>query len=116
MWEVRQRGLDVGLSTEVGHAPDQIWRTAAAHDVDLIVLPESLFGSFRPVVSRSDTFESVQGAPCALLIVEDRTVSPGVDFSRFVDRISGTLINFNDLARSWKSNLKFSKSKNLEHL
>ncbi len=71
MWEVRQRGLDVGLSTEVGHAPEQIWRTAAARDVDLIVLPESLFGSFRPVVSRSDTFESVQGAPCALLIVED---------------------------------------------
>ena len=73
MWEVRQRGLDVGLSTEVGHAPEQIWRTAAARDVDLIVLPESLFGSFHPVVSWSDTFESVQGAPCALLIVEDRT-------------------------------------------
>ena len=76
MWEVRQRGLDVGLSTEVGHAPDQIWRTAAAHNVDLIVLPESLFGSFRPVVSRSDTYEAVQGAPCPLLIVKDRTVSP----------------------------------------
>ena len=76
MWEVRQRGLDVGLSTEAGHAPEQIWRTAAARNVDLIVLPESLFGSFRPVVNRSDTFEAVQGAPCPLLIVEDRIVSP----------------------------------------
>lgn len=76
MWEVRQRGLDVGLSTEAGHAPEQIWRTAAARNVDLIVLPESLFGSFRPVVNRSDTFEAVQGAPCPLLIVEDRTVPP----------------------------------------
>ena len=76
MWEVRQRGLDVGLSTEAGHAPEQIWRTAAARNVDLIVLPESLFGSFRPVVNRRDTFEAVQGAPCPLLIVEDRIVSP----------------------------------------
>ena len=76
MWEVRQRGLDVGLSTEAGHAPEQIWRTAAARNVDLIVLPESLFGSFRPVVNRSDTFEAVQGAPCPLLIVEDRVVPP----------------------------------------
>jgi nucleotide-binding universal stress UspA family protein len=80
MWEVRQRGLDVGLSTEAGHAPEQIWRTAAERNVDLIVLPESLFGSFRPVVNRSDTFEAVQGAPCPLLIVEDRIVPP-VDFS-----------------------------------
>ena len=24
MWEVRQRGLDVGLSPDVGHAPEQI--------------------------------------------------------------------------------------------
>ena len=76
MWEVRQRGLDVGLSTEAGHAPEQIWRTAAARNVDLIVLPESLFGSFRPVVNRRDTFEAVQGAPCPLLIVEDRIVPP----------------------------------------
>jgi len=76
MWEVRQRGLDVGLSTEAGHAPEQIWRTAAARNVDLIVLPESLFGSLRPVVNRSDTFEAVQGAPCPLLIVEDRVVPP----------------------------------------
>ena len=72
MWEVRQRGLDVGLSTEVGHTPEQIWRTAAARNVDLIVLPKSLFGSFRPVVNRSDTFEAVQGAPCPLLIVVDQ--------------------------------------------
>ena len=76
MWEVRKRGLDVGLSTEAGHAPEQIWRTAAARNVDLIVLPESLFGSFRPVVNRSDTFEAVQGAPCPILVVEDRTVPP----------------------------------------
>ena len=76
MWEVRQRGLDVGLSTEAGHAPEQIWRTAAARNVDLIVLPESLFGSLRPVVNRSDTFEAVQGAPCPLLIVEDHIVPP----------------------------------------
>jgi nucleotide-binding universal stress UspA family protein len=74
MWEVRQRGLDVGLSTEVGHAPEQIWRTAAERNVDLIVLPESLFGSCRPLASRSDTFEAVQGAPCPLLVVVDHAV------------------------------------------
>ena len=76
MWEVRQRGLDVGLCTEVGQGPEQICRTAADRNVDLIVLPESLFGSFRPLVSRSDTFEAVQGAPCPLLVVEDHTVPP----------------------------------------
>ena len=76
MWEVRKRGLDVGLSTEVGHTPEQIWRTAAARNVDLIVLPESLFGSFRPLASRSDTLEAVQGALCPILVVEDRTVPP----------------------------------------
>jgi hypothetical protein len=83
MWEVRQRGLDVGLSTEAGHAPEQIWRTAAARNVDLIVQPESLFGSFRPVVNRNDTFEAVQGAPCPLLIVEDRIIPPTWSFSAF---------------------------------
>jgi nucleotide-binding universal stress UspA family protein len=76
MWEVRQRGLDVGLSPDVGHAPEQIWRTAAERNVDLIVLPETLFGSFRPLTSQSDTFEAVPGAPCPLLVVEDRTVPP----------------------------------------
>ena len=76
MWEVRQRGLDVGLCTEVGQGPEQICRTAADRNVDLIVLPESLFGSFRPIVSGSDTFEAVQGAPCPLLVVDDRTVPP----------------------------------------
>jgi Universal stress protein family len=76
MWEVRQRGLDVGLCTEVGQAPEQIWRTATERNVDLIVLPESLFGSFLPMASRSDTFETVQGAPCPLLVVEHHTVPP----------------------------------------
>jgi nucleotide-binding universal stress UspA family protein len=76
MWEVRQRGLDVGLSPDVGYAPEQIWRTAAERNVDLIVLPESLFGSFRPLASQSDTFEAVSGAPCPLLVVEDRTIPP----------------------------------------
>ena len=74
MWEVRQRGLDVGLSTEVGHAPEQIWRTAAERNVDLIVLPESLFSLFGPLASQSDTFEAVQGAPCPLLVVVDHSV------------------------------------------
>ena len=41
MWEVRQRGLEVGLSPDVGHAPEQIWQTAAERNVDLIVLPET---------------------------------------------------------------------------
>jgi nucleotide-binding universal stress UspA family protein len=45
MWEVRQQGVDVGLSTEAGHAPEQIWRTAAARNVDLIVLPFRLVPS-----------------------------------------------------------------------
>jgi len=41
--------------------------------VDLIVLPESLFGSFCPLTSRSDAIETVEGAPCPLLVVKDRT-------------------------------------------
>ena len=73
MWEVRQHGLDVGLSNEPGHAPEQVWRTAAKRDVDLIVLPESLFVSFCPLASRRDAIEAVQGAPCPLLVVKDRT-------------------------------------------
>jgi hypothetical protein len=68
MWEVRQRGLDVGFCTEVGQAPEEIWRAAAERNVDLIVLPESLFDSFRPLAIRSDTFETVQGAPCPLAV------------------------------------------------
>ena len=76
MWEVRKRGLDVGLSTEAGRAPEQVWRTAAERDADLIVLPESLFGSFRSLASRSGISEAVEGAPCPLLVVEDRTGPP----------------------------------------
>ena len=78
MWEVRKRGLDVGLSTEACRAPEQVWRTAAKRDADLIVLPESLFGSFRPLASRSVISEAVEGAPCQLLVVEDRTGPPAV--------------------------------------
>jgi Universal stress protein family len=78
MWEVRQRGLQVGLSPDIGHAPEQIWRTAAERSVDLIVLPEALFGSLRPLTIQSDTFEAVPGAPCRLLVVEDRTVPLGL--------------------------------------
>ena len=43
MWEVRQRGLDVGFALRFGQAPEEIWRAAAERNVDLIVLPESLF-------------------------------------------------------------------------
>jgi hypothetical protein len=79
MWEVRQRGLDVGFvhrgcpraradMADRGGAQRRAYRA--------IVLPESLFGSFRPIVSRSDTFEAVQGAPCPFLVVDDRTVPP----------------------------------------
>jgi hypothetical protein len=71
MWEVRQRGLDVGLAAEFSHSPEQVWRTAATRDVDLIVLPEKLFGSFRPLASRRGIFEAVEGPPCPLLVVED---------------------------------------------
>lgn len=67
MWEVRKRGLDVRLSTETGCASEQVWRTAAKLDIDLIVLSERLFGSFCPLAL------SVEGAPCPLLVVEDRT-------------------------------------------
>ena len=73
MWEVRKRGLDVGLSTETGYAPEQVWRTAAKYEVDLIVVSGSLFGSFWPLASRSDALNAVEGAPCPLLVVEDRT-------------------------------------------
>jgi hypothetical protein len=73
MWEVRKRGLDVRLSTETGHTPEHVWRTAAQYDVDLIVLAESLFRSFCPLASRSGTFEAVEGAPCPLLVVEEST-------------------------------------------
>ena len=73
MWEVRKRGLEVGLSTEPGYAPEQVWRVAANYDVDLIVLSEPLFGSFCPLASRSGAGEAIQGAPCPLLVVENRT-------------------------------------------
>jgi hypothetical protein len=73
MWEVRKRGLEVGLSIELGSAPEQVWRVAANYDVDLIVLSEPLFGSFCPLASRSGAVEAIQGAPCPLLVVENRT-------------------------------------------
>ncbi|MBV9644125.1 MAG: universal stress protein [Verrucomicrobia bacterium] len=74
MWEARKRGLDVRLSTESGYVPEQVWRTAAQYDIDLIVLAQKLFGSLCPLISRSHTFETVEGAPCPLLVVEDRAV------------------------------------------
>jgi len=73
MWEVRQRGLEVGLCTEAGRAPENVCRAAAEREIDLIVLPESLFDPFRPLVTRIGTEETFAGAPCPLLVVEDRT-------------------------------------------
>jgi hypothetical protein len=73
MWEVRQRGLEVGLCTEAGHMPENVWRAAAEREVDLIVLPESLFDPFRPLVTRIGAEETLAGAPCPLMVVEDGT-------------------------------------------
>jgi hypothetical protein len=76
MWEVRQRGLDVGFvhrgcpraradMADRGGAQRRAYRAAGK--------------PFRLVPSNcepSDTFEAVQGAPCPLLVVDDRTVPP----------------------------------------
>lgn len=74
MWEVRQRGVEVGLCTDTGHTPEHVWRTAADRQVDLIVLPDALFQPFSASANRAEN--SIEGAPCPLLIVEDQPNLP----------------------------------------
>ena len=76
VWEVHRRGLDVGWCIETGHVPRQVWRTAIERQVDLIVLPGSLFDPFRSLASQSGVQEAVEGAPCPLLVVEDPSRFP----------------------------------------
>lgn len=77
-WEVRRRCPDVGLCLDPGYMPEQVWQAAARRDVDLIVLPQSLFSRFCPLVTGTGADEMIDGAPCPVLVVE----SAGITGSR----------------------------------
>ena len=68
-WELRRRCPEVGLCLDPGHLPEQVWEAAARRDVDLIVLPQNLFGRFRPLVKGNGPDEVIEGAPCPVLLV-----------------------------------------------
>ena len=70
-WELRRRCPDVGLCLDPGHLPEQVWEAATRRDVDLIVLPQNLFGRFRPLVKGNGPDEVIEGAPCPVLLVGD---------------------------------------------
>lgn len=69
-WELRRRCPEVGLCLDPADLPEQVWQAAARRDVDLIVLPESLFSRFRPLITGNGRDEMVDGAPCPVLVVE----------------------------------------------
>jgi nucleotide-binding universal stress UspA family protein len=68
-WELRRRCPEVGLCLDPGYSPEQVWQAAACRDVDLIVLAQSLFSRFRPLVTGSGPDEMIAGAPCPVLVV-----------------------------------------------
>ena len=68
-WELRRRCPEVGLCLDPGHLPEQVWEAAARREVDLIVLPQNLFGRFRPLVAGDGPDEVIEGAPCPVLLV-----------------------------------------------
>ena len=68
-WELRRRCPEVGLCLDPGHRPEQVWEAAARREVDLIVLPQNLFGRFRPLVAGNSPDEVIEGAPCPVLLV-----------------------------------------------
>jgi nucleotide-binding universal stress UspA family protein len=77
-WELRRRCPEVGLCLDAGHLPEQVWEAAACRDVDLIVLPQNLFGRFRPLVKGNGPDEVMEGAPCPVLLVGSAG-TPGVE-------------------------------------
>jgi nucleotide-binding universal stress UspA family protein len=74
LWAIRKRCPEVGLCTVGARMPEQVFQAAAQHGADLLVLPESLFGRFLPLVGRSGQDEVVEGAPCPVLVVESQPV------------------------------------------
>jgi hypothetical protein len=72
LWHLRQRCPEIGLCTAHGCLATQVLEAAAQRNVDLLVLPEGLFGQFLPLVSRNDCWERVAGAPCPVVVVEDQ--------------------------------------------
>jgi nucleotide-binding universal stress UspA family protein len=74
LWAIRKRCPEVGLCTVGARSPEQVFRAAAQHGVDLVVLPAGLFGPFLPLVGRSDQDEVIEGAPCPVLVVESQSV------------------------------------------
>ena len=77
LWAIRKRCPEVGLCTIGARSPEEVFRAAAQHGVDLLVLPASLFGRFLPLVGRSGQDEVVEGAPCPVLVVEPPGVTVG---------------------------------------
>lgn len=72
LWHLRQRCPEIGLCTAHGYLATQVLEAAAQRNVDLLVLPEGLFGRFLPLVSRIQASERVAGAPCPVVVVEDQ--------------------------------------------
>ena len=77
LWAIRKRCPEVGLCTMGARSPEQVFRAAAQHGVDLLVLPAGLFGRFLPLVGRSSQHEEVEGAPCPVLVVAPPGVTVG---------------------------------------
>jgi hypothetical protein len=69
LWEIRKRCPEVGLCAAKCRSPEQVWQAAAHLAVDLMVLSESLFGRFLPLVRWSGYDEMIEGAPCPVLVV-----------------------------------------------
>ena len=71
LWHLRQRCPEIGLCTAHAYLATQVLETAAQRNVDLLVLPEGLFGRFLPLVRHAGPSEGVAGAPCPVVVVED---------------------------------------------
>lgn len=72
LWHLRQRCPEIGLCAAPGYLATQVLEVAAQRDVDLLVMPEGLFGRFTPLVSHLEPWERVAGAPCPVVVVEDQ--------------------------------------------
>ena len=72
LWHLRQRCPEIGLCTAHAYLATHVLETAAQRNVDMLVLPEGLFGRFLPFVRRNDSSEWVAGAPCPVVVVEDQ--------------------------------------------
>ncbi|MBV9489583.1 MAG: universal stress protein [Verrucomicrobia bacterium] len=76
LWEVRKRWPEVGLCTVAAQSPEEVLQTAGRFRVDLLVVPATLFERFVPLVDRHGAEETVQGAPCPVLVVEATREQP----------------------------------------